>query len=129
MSTRKVTAERAQAIILSHSRQFVEDTTWDEPGHVWDQRLEKLAKYLDNEIGTDISEKATADLRELITTLEELQSVDAGTHPDIELNRSGTVDNRNDLRDSIGQVLADNLNELLQVAAFRPIKEGTWVAA
>lgn len=121
MSTRKVTEEQARRVILSHARQFVEDTTWDEPGHIWDQRLEKLAKFLDHETGTDISEKATADLRELITTLEELQSVDAGTHPDAKFNRAGSVDNRNDLRDRINQVLSDNVNELLQVAAFRPL--------
>ena len=123
MSTRKVTEEHARRIILSHARQFVEDTTWDEPGHIWDQRLEKLAKFLDNETGTDISEKATADLRELVTTLEEIQSVDTGTHPDIELNRSGTVDNRNDLRDRLAQTLQDNVAELLQISAFRPIIE------
>lgn len=123
MSTRKVTEEHARRIILSHSRQFVEDTTWDEPGHIWDQRLEKLAKFLDNETGTDISEKATADLRELVTTLEEIQSVDTGTHPDIRLNGSGTVDNRNDLRDRLAQTLQDNVAELLQISAFRPLVE------
>lgn len=124
MSTRKVTAERASAIILSHSRQFIEDTPWDEPGHVWDHRVENLAKFLDNETGADISEKATADLRELLTTLEEIQSVDAGTHPDIELNESRTVDNRTDLHDRLAQTLRDNVAELLQVSAFRSIIDG-----
>lgn len=121
MSIRKVTEERARQIILSHSRQFVEDTTWDEPGHIWDHRVEKLAKFLDNETGADISEKAIPDLRELLTTLEEIQSVDTGTHPDIGLNRSGTVDNRNDLRDRLGQTLDDNVRELMQSGAFRAI--------
>lgn len=123
MSTRKISTAQAQAIILSQARQFVEDTTWDEPGHVWDRRLEHLAKFLDNETGADINEKATADLRELITTLEEIQSVDAGTHPDIELNDSRTIDNRPDLRDRLGRILADNLAELLQISAFRPLVE------
>lgn len=122
MSTRKVTEERARAIILSQARQFVEDTAWDEPGHIWDHRVENLAKFLDNETGADISEKAVADLRELITTLEEIQSVDSGTHPSIDLNRSGTIDNRPDLHDTLNQTLRDNLAELLQVSAFRPLE-------
>lgn len=123
MSIRKVTEDTARRVILSHARQFVEDTTWDEPGHIWDQRVEKLAKYLDNETGTDISEKAIPDLRELLTTLEEIQSVDTGTHPDIDLNRSGTIDNRHDLRDRLGQTLADNVRELMQAGAFRAANE------
>lgn len=123
MSTRKISTAQAQAIILSQARQFIEDTPWDEPGHVWDRRLEHLAKFLDNETGADINEKATADLRELITTLEEIQSVDAGTHPEITLNASRTIDNRPDLHDRLGRILSDNLNELLQISAFRPLKE------
>lgn len=122
MSTRKVTQDSAQAMILSHARQFVEDTPWDEPGHIWDQRVEQLAKFLDNETGADISEKAISDLRELIATLEEIQSVDTGTHPDIVANRAGTVDNRNDILDTLGQTLRDNVAEVLQVSAFRPLK-------
>lgn len=123
MSIRKITEREARSIILSQARQFTEDTPWDEPGHLWDQRVEALAKHLDNETGADISEKATADLRELITTLEEIQSVDAGTHPRIDLNRSGTIDNRPDLLDELYELARTNVTELLQVSAFRPILE------
>lgn len=123
MSIRKTTERHARATILSQARQFVEDTPWDEPGHVWDNRLEELAKHLDNETGADISAKATADLRELITTLEEIQSVDAGTHYRIRITESRTVDNRPDLLDELNQTLRDNMAELLQVAAFKSTDE------
>ncbi|MCO4257353.1 hypothetical protein [Pseudarthrobacter cellobiosi] len=119
MSIRKTTERHARAVILSQCRQFIEDTTWDEPGTVWDRRVENLAKMLDAETGADISQKAIADLRELVTTLEEIQSVDAGTHHRIVMNTALTIDNRPDLRDELNQTLRDNIAELLQVAAFR----------
>lgn len=122
MSIAKITEERARQIILSQCRQFVEDTPWDEPGHEWDNRLEALAKYLSSETGADIDSKATSDLRELITTLEELESVDTGTRPEINMNRNLTIDNRQDLRDELEGVLRDNMWELLSVAAFRAAK-------
>lgn len=120
MSIRKTTTTHARATVLSQCRQFVEDTPHDEPGHVWDQRTETLAKYLDAELGTDISEKAMYDLRELLTTLEEIQSVDAGTHHRIDTR----FNNQADLRDELNAVLQDNVSEVLSVAAFKPTPEG-----
>lgn len=122
MSIAKITEEQARQIILSQCRQFVEDTPWDEPGHEWDNRLEALAKYLSSETGADIDQKATSDLRELITTLEEIQSLDAGTHYRIRINKAHTIDNRQDLRDELNGVLRDNMWELLSVAGFRAKK-------
>lgn len=124
MSIRKTTTRHARAYLLSHGRQFIEDTPWDEPGHIWDQRTEHLAKHLDAELGTDISEKAMSDLRELLTTLEEIQSVDAGTHYRIVMNTALTIDNRPDLRDEFAKTLYDNVSEVLSVAAFKAIDEG-----
>lgn len=129
MSTRKTTLQQARATLLSQCRQHVEDTPWDEPGHVWDQRTERLAKFLDVLLGTDISEKAMYDLRELLTTLEELQSLDAGTHYRIVMNTALTIDNRPDLRDELNQVLNDNVTEVLSVGAFKPLMPWEEVAA
>jgi hypothetical protein len=122
MSIRRVTEEHARQIILSQCRRFVEDTPAREPGHEWDARLENLAKHLSTETGADI-ENALADLRELITTLEELQSVDTCTHHRIVLNQALTIDNRPDLRDELNRDLSDELAMVLSVAAFRPAKE------
>lgn len=120
MSIRKTTTRQARATVLSQCRQFVEETPFDEPGHVWDERAETLAKFLDVLLGTDISEKAMSDLRELITTLEEIQSVDAGTHHRIDTR----FNNQADLRDELANTLHDNVSEVLSVAAFKPITEG-----
>ena len=116
MSIRKTTTRQARATVLSQCRQFVEETPFDEPGHVWDQRAETLAKFLDVLLGTDISEKAMSDLRELLTTLEEIQSVAAGTHhridtrfnnqADLRDELAATCDNRHAL--AIGRVTRDN---------------------
>lgn len=119
MSIRKVTEAHARQIILSQCRQFVEDTPWDEPGHEWDVRLEALANHLTAETGAEIV-TATSDLRELITTLEELQSVDTNAHHRIVLNQALTIDNRPDLRDELNRDLRDELALLLSTAAFRP---------
>jgi hypothetical protein len=123
VSIRKVTEEQARKTILSQCRQFVEDTPWDEPGHKWDERLEQLAKYLSAETGADIDEKGVHDLRELITTLEEIQSLDNETHYRIQINKALTIDNRQDLRDELNGVLRDNMWELLQASAFRAVKK------
>ena len=123
MSIRKTTERHAKAVILSQCRQFIEDTTWDEPGTVWDRRSDDLAAHLQAETGADIP-AAMYDLRELLTTLEEIQSVDAGTHHRIVLNQALTIDNRPDLRDELAITLRDNVAELLQVAAFKATDEG-----
>lgn len=122
MSIRKTTERHAKAVILEQCRQFIADTTWDEPGHVWDQRSEVLAAELQHHTGADIP-KAISDLRELLTTLEEIQSVDAGTHHRIVLNQALTIDNRPDLLDELAVTLRDNVAELLQVAAFKATDE------
>jgi hypothetical protein len=123
MSIRKTTERHARATILSQCRQFIEDTPWDEPGHLWDRRTDELALALQALTGADIP-NAMYDLRELLTTLEEIQSVDAGTHYRIVMNTALTIDNRPDLRDEFAVTLRDNVTELLQVAAFKPINEG-----
>jgi|GEM_PF-4786838 len=123
MSIRKTTERHAKAVILEQCRQFIEDTTWDEPGHVWDQRAEALAAELQHHTGADIP-AAISDLRELLTTLEEIQSVDAGTHYRIVLNQALTIDNRPDLLDELAVTLRDNVAELLQVSAFKATDEG-----
>lgn len=124
MSTRKTTERHARAVILATCRQFIEDTPWDEPGTAWDARVEELAKALDHETGADISEKAIPDLRELLTTLEEIQSVEAGTHHRIIMNTALTINNRPDLLDELHSTLRDNTYELLQAGAFRAVDEG-----
>lgn len=118
MSIRKTTERHARAVILSQCRQFIEDTPADEPGHLWDRRTDELALALQSETGADIP-NAMSDLRELLTTLEEIQSVDAGTHHRIDAR----YNNQADLRDELANTLRDNVSELLSVAAFRPISE------
>ena len=123
MSIRKTTERHAKAVILEQCREFIANTPWDEPGHIWDARAELLAAELQHLTGADIP-AAIADLRELLTTLEEIQSVDAGTHHRIRLTDNRVVDNRPDLLDELAVTLRDNVAELLQVAAFKATDEG-----
>lgn len=129
MSTRKVTEERARQIILSQCRQYIEDSPAIESGVEEDARFEHLAKFLAAETGADIG-NALRELDEVLTTLAELESVDAGTHQDIELNGSGTVDNREDIRDRLTNVqLRDEMYMLLQQSAFRALNPQGKLAA
>lgn len=124
MTAATVTDARAREIILAKCRAFVEETSADEPGHEWDNRVEVLAKRLDAEIGANISDKATSELREVLVTFEELQSVDAGTHWRIRKNRALTIDNTPDLRDELTNItLPEQLFFLLQVSGFRAAAE------
>lgn len=124
MTVSIITDARARQLITSQCRQFVEDTPADEPGHEWDNRVEHLAKHLAAATGADI-ENAVSELREILTTIEELQSVDAGTHWRIRKNRALTIDNTADLLDELtNKTLPEQLYFLLQVAGFRPAREG-----
>ena len=122
MSVRKITEQWARRTILSQCKQFIEDTPARETVADEEARFENLAKFLSFVTGADINEKASSALDELVTTLAELQSLDTGTHPDIELNESRTVDNRDMIRDNLDSLIGDQLYTLLQVSAFRPIK-------
>jgi hypothetical protein len=119
---RKITEKQARDTILSQCKQFVEDTPARESSADEDARFENMARFLSFAIGADVYEKAMHELDEVITTLQELQSLDVGTHQDIELNESRTVDNRDQIRERLDSLLADNLYNVIQAAAFRPIK-------
>lgn len=123
MSIAKITENKARAIILSQCRQFVEDTPAHEATRDEDHRFENLAKFLSFTTGADINEKASSELDEVITTLQELQSLECGTHPDIELNESRTVDNRDLIREGLDGLLRDQLYALLQAASFKAARQ------
>lgn len=123
MSIAKLSEPNARNTILSQCRQFVEDTPANEAGHDEEFRFENLAKFLSFTTGADVYEKALSQLDELITTLQELQSLECETHPDILLNESRTLDNRDIIREGLDQLLDDNMSQLLQSAAFRPAKK------
>jgi hypothetical protein len=57
-----------------------------------------------------------ADLNQLITDFEELESLECGTHPDLTVNRAGTVDNTDELTDRINQQINATITELLAAA-------------
>ena len=57
-----------------------------------------------------------ADLNQLITDFEELESVETGTHQDLVVNRAGTVDNTQELTDRIQSQINATVTELLQSA-------------
>ena len=123
MSIPKITETEARNIIVSQAKQFVEDTPARESSADEDHRFENLAKWLSFATGADIQEKALQELDEIITTIQELQSLDVGTHPDIELNESRTVDNRDLIRENLDSLLRDQLYNLLQSASFKAVRQ------
>jgi hypothetical protein len=59
-------------------------------------------------------------VQDVLTTIDELDSVDAGTHPDIEQNNALTVDNRDWLREVLNARLNNEISEVLTLAGWRP---------
>jgi len=57
-----------------------------------------------------------ADLNQLITDFEELESVECGTHPDLVVNNAGTVDNTLELTERVTRQINDSITELLACA-------------
>ena len=68
--------------------------------------LQDLARKLSWILAKDIN---PADLDTIIMYVGELASIEAGTHEELDLNQSGTIDNRTELRDRITALLFEEI--------------------
>jgi hypothetical protein len=126
MSTRRVTEEHAREIILSMCRQFIDD----EPARGEslldvERRTTQLEWDLTASIGASIRPDS---LEDLLATLGEIQSVECGTHPELDQNAALTINTAPDLTDRLNERLRQDLYLVLQLAAFRPAKEASVAA-
>lgn len=109
----KITETGARIMTQALCRSFVDQTPATESPQDWVIR----ARQLQASIGTITLTAPTADdIQELVTSYEELQSVECGTHPDLQRNHTYTVDNSLDLTEAILTRINDETTELLNNA-------------
>jgi hypothetical protein len=114
-SVNRLTESGARIMVQILCRTFVERTpAWEEP-HEYVARQLVLQKGMARLIG---AMPTAEDITELITTYEELDSLDAGTHPDIRTNLAATTNNIPDILDFLLQRVERETTELLNNAGY-----------
>ena len=108
-----VSDSHARWLVRWYTQRHVAETLWDEPSREWIARARRTQAAMNAAIGARVN---GADLNQLITDFEELESVECGTHPDLIVNTAGTVDNTGELADRIQAQINATVTELLQSA-------------
>jgi hypothetical protein len=103
----------ARWLVRHYAKQHVAETLWNEPSREWIARARRTQAAMNAAIGARVN---GADLNQLITDFEELESVECGTHPDLVVNNAGTVDNTLDLTERVTKQINDSITELLACA-------------
>jgi len=108
-----VSDSHARWLVRWYARQHVAETEARETSGDWIKRATRTQAAMNAALGVRIN---GADLNQLITDFEELESLECGTHPDLIVNNAGTVDNTAELTDRINAQINATVTELLQSA-------------
>jgi len=108
-----VSDSHARWLIREIAQRHVAETEWNETSRSWIARARRTQAAMTAALGARVN---GADLNQLITDFEELESVETGTHQDLVVNRAGTVDNTQELTDRIQSQINATVTELLQSA-------------
>ena len=103
----------ARWLVRHYALRHVAETEWNETPAAWIARARRTQAALNAALGVRIN---GADLNQLITDFEELESLECGTHPDLVVNNAGTVDNTGELTDRINAQINATITELLTTA-------------
>lgn len=90
--------------------QHVRETPFDEQPLQWIERAQRTEAALNATLRGRINRHY---MNEVITTMEELESVECGTHPDLVQNQALTVNNKPDLLDALNAQLTREVAALL----------------
>jgi hypothetical protein len=96
-------------------RSFVDATPLSESEQEWTARALRLQASLGRVLGVMPSHY---DIEELVTTFEELESVEHGTHPELVTDMSGITDNTDLVRDYLLGRVGRETTDLLNNAGF-----------
>ena len=112
-----ITETQARQIIRTFCFDYADNepanlTWWEEEMAVNDLTL-RLSWY----VGRPLT---ATHINDVLTTIDELDSVELGTHPDIERNNSLTIDNRDFLLEHLNVRLNNEISEVLTLAGWRP---------
>lgn len=117
MST--ITESQARQII----RYFTGEYAASEPANItWfdqERAVEALTLRLSWYVGRPLS---ATHIMDVLTTWDELDSLDAGIHEEISLNQAGTIDNRDLLEERLLEKLDTEVSEVLTLAGWTPRK-------
>ena len=111
----RITADGAQIMVQQLVRSFVDATPYNEEPRDFVTRALKLQASLGRVLGVTPSHY---DIEELITSYEELDSVDHGTHPELVTNMARTIDNTDLVRDYLVGRIGRETTALLTNAGF-----------
>jgi hypothetical protein len=103
----------ARWLVRHYAKQHVSETEWNETAGSWIARARRTQAAMNAAIGARVN---GADLNQLITDFEELESVECGTHPDLVVNNAGTVDNTLELTERVTAQINASITELLACA-------------
>jgi hypothetical protein len=96
-------------------RSFVDATPVEESANEWTARALRLQASLGRVLGVMPSHYY---IEELVTTFEELESVEHGTHPELVTDMSGITDNTDLVRDYLLDRVQRETTDLLNNAGF-----------
>ena len=111
----KITETGASLMVQALVRSFVDATPANESEHAWVARALRLQQSLGRVLGVTPSHH---HIEELVTTYEELDSVEAGTHPDMVTDMSGITDNTDLVTDYLMGRVGRETTALLNHAGF-----------
>lgn len=112
----RVTEPEARRIIREMCAQFIEDEPARSESVMAElDRLEQLEDNITAAIGADIRHGSLADT---LTTLDSIQSVECGTHPDLDQNQALTVNNKPELLERLERQHQEDVWFVLQAAGF-----------
>lgn len=109
--TRTLTKVEADLVVRDRAAAYVEQ-------HGPDYTLDEFpfwAARLSNDVGAELDRRTLIDV---VISMDDTRQAEDGTHPDIEVNRSGTIDNRQGLIDYESGILTKIINHLLTAAGF-----------
>jgi phosphoserine phosphatase len=110
-----ITETGARIMVQALVRSFVDQTLLEESSNEWVARALKTQQMLGRILGVT---PAHYDIEELVTSFEELQSVEAGTHTDLKRNATYTVDNSLELTEHLLRRINQETTALLTNAGF-----------
>lgn len=100
----------ARWLVRTYCGRHVTETAANESSGEWIARARRTQAALTAALGARVN---GADMNQLITDLEELESVQCGTHPDLRVNAAYTVDNTDELTDLIQAQINATITGLL----------------
>jgi hypothetical protein len=114
-----ITATGAHIMTQALCRVFVQNTPAHENPANWVKRALELQASVARIIGVM---PIDTDIEELVTSFEELESIECGTHPDLVRNETRTVDNSLDLTERIVARINTETWTLLNNSGFQTVR-------